>query len=292
MGFLSWLKRKMQPFEEIDIDENRGIENSNLKQDYKKEEDNKQEIVIERKTFEDYLESIPQIPIIPNDNAEKLKRQNMIEFPELKFSAITKATNLDKISNFVVLDTETTGIKIGGNRIIELSAIKFKDFFPEECFSTLINPKMSIPSAATCINRITNTMVDGKPELYQVKEAFLDFVGKYPLIGHNISFDLRHLFASGIDLTSHKLIDTILIAKKLLKSYKDNDSGSLYGAFEDYDVDNYQLDTLCEYYGLRRFSSHNSLSDCLATGFLFISLLDDRRDDFDRTQFCDEILGI
>ena len=41
----------------------------------------------------------------------------------------------------------------------------------------------------------------------------------------------------------------------------------------DYDVENYKLPTLCEYYEIRdNSSSHRAISDALATGILFHNL--------------------
>lgn len=240
--------------------------------------------------FEIALDKIPQVDILPNINAEKLKRNLASEIPELKFSNITKSTPLIRLSDFVVIDLETTGISVS-NRIIEICALKFQDFKPIECFTTLINPKRSIPAEATKINNITDEMVTDAPELYQIAEQFMNFVGKNPIVAHNAEFDIRHLYASGINLTNNKIYDTLSLSQKTLKQFNYNSATWAIDHDKDYtyDVDNYKLETLIQYYGLYRSESHRAVSDCLATGFLFEELCDDKIEEFPR-EFCNYIL--
>ena len=47
----------------------------------------------------------------------------------------------------------------------------------------------------------------------------------------------------------------------------------------DYDVEDYKLTTLCDYYGIRDNTfAHRALSDALATGLLFKKLAQDKID--------------
>ena len=47
----------------------------------------------------------------------------------------------------------------------------------------------------------------------------------------------------------------------------------------DYDVEDYKLTTLCDYYGIRDNTfAHRALLDALATGFLFKKLAQDKID--------------
>ena len=69
--------------------------------------------------------------------------------PEHMFSNVIKQTNLDYLSNFVVIDTETTGLHPSSDRITEVTAIRFRNWQPGEMFSTLVNPGKSIPSVVS-----------------------------------------------------------------------------------------------------------------------------------------------
>lgn len=254
VGFLLFMNKR----KEDAIKMQKELEEAKKWDDYREKLKETQRIKILE--FNNILDSLPNAEIEINQEAD-FRRQNMIDFPEVKLKNITKSTSTNKVCDFVVLDTETTGIKVGGNRIIEISAIRFVDFEPVDCMTTLINPKMKIPQGATDVNNITDEMVEDKPQFYMVKDGFEKFIGNRPIVGHNITFDLRHMFASGLDLTQHKVIyDTLELSKK---------------AFRDWDMDCFKLDYLCDILCIYRDNAHRSLSDCLATGLLFHKIVDE-----------------
>lgn len=116
---------------------------------------------------------------------------------------------------------------------------------------------MSIPQEATEINNITDDMVAGCPTIKEVLPSLEKFIGKSNLLGHNLKFDLRFLYKYGYDFSKEKrkYYDTLEIARTKLKKfnrYKYYNSDSYY----DWDVYDYKLDTLCEYYNISRNVSH------------------------------------
>lgn len=101
--------------------------------------------VIESKkaVFDSNLAQIPRFPITLAES--KSKRENMLNMPEIKYSNITRRTNFNKLFPFVVVDAETTGIKPGGNDIIEISAIKYGPGYEAiSCFTTLCKDRKSV----------------------------------------------------------------------------------------------------------------------------------------------------
>ena len=236
---------------------------------------------IERKKDEFNLElsQIPRVPVI--QSLERTKRANMISMPEIKYSNITRSTNLAKLFPLVVVDTETTGVKPGGNDIIEVSAIKYgPDFAPISCFTSLCKPRKPIPADATEVNNITDEMVATAPPFALIAPAFSEYIAGCNVVGHNLPFDLRFLYISGVELPPKaKYYDTLDLVKKVLTKYggkKYNHKSGEYEEVEDWDVYDYKLDTLCEYYDVYRNDAHRSLSDAYATGLLFKNLIDDK----------------
>ena len=95
------------------------------------------------------------------------------------------------VEDYVVFDLETTGVRPGLDRIIEISALKVRGHQVEDQYTTLVNPEMRIPRAATAVNGITDEMVKDAPEMEEAVRGFLDFVGNDILVGHNIhTFDI------------------------------------------------------------------------------------------------------
>lgn len=194
----------------------------------------------------------------------KIKRNFYKNIPEIKTQNVTKRNDIYSISNFIVIDVETTGLKPATNRIISVSAIRFEDWEPVEIFYTLVNPQTSIPVEATRINHITNDMVVDAPTFSQIAESLSEFIGNSNLVGHNIAFDLAFLYCSGLNLMDKgiKFYDTLQLSQYLMNSSEKT------GTYIDY-VRNYKLSTLCQHFNIRITNFHNSGVDSYATGLLF-----------------------
>ncbi len=239
-----------------------------------------QKVTAERSFF-DILESIPSFSIVIAGT--RAPKRNVTEVSEISFSNITKRTPRDKLGNFVAIDVETTGLSAASAEIIEIAAIRFVDYQPEEKFVTFTLPRKSIPGEITAVNGITDDMVKSAPPFSCIVESLQDFIGKSNIVGHNLQFDLKFIVKGGFELSrcQRKYYDTLLIAQKTLKKprqkwdrefeYYDIDYNS------DYDVDDYKLPTLCAYYSIPYFGQHRALTDCFVTGLLLKKLEADRR---------------
>lgn len=103
--------------------------------------------------------------------------------------------------DFIVFDTETTGLNTFHDDIIEIGARRWGRKGPGEHFQELIwvHPnKMS--QAAYEIHKIPPEAVEGARKPEQVLADFVKFCGNRPLVSHNIKFDLPMLNSN---LTKH-----------------------------------------------------------------------------------------
>lgn len=207
------------------------------------------------------LKGLSQCEIKLSD--EKVLRQVEICNPIEETKNITKATKFEKLHDFIAIDTETTGLKCGGNDIIEICAIKFLNFRPDEKFHTYLKPRKSIPESATAINGITDDMVCDAPKFSQIKSSLQDFIGDLPLVAHNAPFDMKFLHVSGLNLEDHsdKVYDTLKLSRLKLRDY----DGSKF--------ESYKLSDLCEELNISCSEFHNADTDALACGLLFIEIL-------------------
>lgn len=153
-------------------------------------------------------------------------------------------------SNYVVFDTETTGLEFRIQRIIEIGAIKYIDHEPVDKFQILIDPEIELDDFITDLTGITNDDLRGKPTIDMVLPYFFDFIGDFTLVAHNAPFDIKMLaceaYRCGIKLVDNKIIDTVTLAKRCIPKTK---------------VENYKLSTLKDYFGLA-YGSHRALEDC------------------------------
>lgn len=151
------------------------------------------------------------------------------------------------LSDYVVVDVETTGLSDRADKIIEIGAIRYIDDVEVARFNSLIRPyttrlmtEHSIEefrfltgrediayiedSKITELTGITNEMLSTAPSQWEVAPAFFDFVGNLPVVGHNIvKFDnkfIRRMASSTKIKTSfgHESYDTINMAAKLTMS--------------------------------------------------------------------------
>jgi DNA polymerase III epsilon subunit family exonuclease len=127
-----------------------------------------------------------------------------------------------KQTEYVVFDVETTGLSPqGGDRIIEIAAVRVKNWKVIDTFESLVNPHREIPIEAQQINHITQEMVAGAPSADEVLPKMIDFTGGACLVGHNVKFDLNFLCLE-LSLIGRKLgegtpaVDTLKMAKALL----------------------------------------------------------------------------
>lgn len=237
---------------------------------WQKESEAKDEKTIQE--FESTLESIVEQPVFLAAPCTPIRQPATV--PEIKISQIRKSVDINTLVDFIVIDIETTGLSPRTNEIIEISAIKFVNYKPIVYMGTLIKPKIPIPAEASRVNKIHNKDVLQSPSIDQVINSFNLFIEDFNLVGHNIEFDLSFLLRSGfVQNKKVKVFDTLVLSKSLLKK-RDDLSFDRDGVIKDFDVSDYKLDTLCEYFGILRSSSHRAKSDCLATGFLFRELLE------------------
>ena len=126
----------------------------------------------------------------------------------------------------VALDIETTGFDPNNDKIIEIGAIRFNHNRIEKEWSSLINPGCTIPLPITQLTGITNQMVKNAPIINDVIDSFNDFVGDYPVLGHNIKFDLSFLKKIN-PFKYNDIIDTYELASVLMPSTTSYNLGAL-----------------------------------------------------------------
>lgn len=225
----------------------------------KAKEASKKKLAEADEKFNAMLSALPKHEIhIDNDSVRRSKKE--CEKHDISITNVTARTNIERLSDFVAFDVETTGLHDTHDEIIQLTAIRFQEWEPVEIFSTFVNPKKAIPEEASRVNNITDDMVASAPPIEAVIKDFDAFIGKSNLLGHNILFDLKFLDYAGSEYyqTKRKYYDTLELARLL-----------------DLSVINNKLSTLCEhFYIMDGKSAHRSDADALACGLLFKRLVD------------------
>lgn len=153
-----------------------------------------------------------------------------------------------------VLDLETTGLNPYSDCIVEVGILMVRNGVVFKQYQQLVHPSKSIPSEVTAINHITNEMVADQPEVGEVMQTVYDMLRGYPIVGHNIGFDMSFLMATGVDFTlkgKRKGFDTLTFAR------------------EKYPYMRHRLGDMAEHFHIIADKSHTALGDCQTTYLLF-----------------------
>ena len=170
----------------------------------------------------------------------------------------------------VILDTETTGLKISeGHRIVEIGCLELKDLMPtKNRFHCYINPNKKVSPEAFKIHGYTDEFLSKQKKFNEIVDEFLKFIEGKRLVIHNAEFDISHLnnelILMGKNKINHEVIDTLQIAR------------------EKFPGSSTSLDALCKRYNIdnSKREKHNAVIDCELLSKVYINLLDQREPTF------------
>lgn len=177
--------------------------------------------------------------------------------------------------DFVVLDTELTGMNKRRDEVVSIGAVKIRNLQIRagETFYSLVRPPHHKRDAtdSTFIHRIRPQELDDAPDIKTILPGLIEFCGSALLVGHYIGLD-----TSFLNKAAHKYyncsihspcIDTIRLAQIFSeKSYRQRHEDSRCYL-------SYNLTDLSQRFNLPLFDAHNALQDSLQTAYLFIYLI-------------------
>lgn len=161
---------------------------------------------------------------------------------------------------FIAFDLETTGFLPGVDKIVEIGAVRFIDGEVAAVFSTLVDPGMTMPAAASRVNGITDEMLVGKPKIEDLLESFAQFCEEDFLVAHNAAFDTQFL-TKDIEKFESKapkglILDSIPLARKVFPG-----------------LANYKLGTLVQHLDIPASGFHRAEEDASYCGKLFLKII-------------------
>ncbi len=128
--------------------------------------------------------------------------------------------DLAGVGEYIVIDTETTGLRPYQQRLIEVCALLVRDGEITDTFTTLLNPEKRVPTFITELTHITQEMVMRAPRFVQVADALLAFIGERLVVGHNVRFDISFINTElgrvGKPPLVNPRLDTLALAVRLL----------------------------------------------------------------------------
>lgn len=162
----------------------------------------------------------------------------------------------------VVLDTETTGLDVRQDRIVQVGAVRLTGGRSEnlQAFERLVAPGVPIPPASARIHGIRDEDVASSPGFAAVAVELAAFIGDAVVVGHSIQFDLAMLRHEarrhGVAWREPRALDVAFLAAGLDRELVDS-----------------SLDSLALRFGVEVSGRHTALGDARATAAVFAALL-------------------
>lgn len=160
---------------------------------------------------------------------------------------------------YTIIDIETTGNGVKGNRITEISIFKYDGHEVIDEFTSLVNPQCPIPAFITGLTGIDNDMVRNAPLLEEIIPQINAITADTIFVAHSVNFDynvIKNEFKLlGHDFSRKKLC-TVRLSRKLLPGYNSYSLGKLTAAL-----------------GIPLTDRHRARGDAHATVLLFHKLL-------------------
>ncbi|WP_437398006.1 exonuclease domain-containing protein [Flagellimonas lutimaris] len=160
---------------------------------------------------------------------------------------------------YTIIDIETTGNGIKGNKITEISIFKYDGGQIVDEFTSLVNPQSPIPYFITGLTGIDDQMVQNAPVFHEIADTIQSITEGCIFVAHSVNFDygvIKEEFRQiGIDFTRKKLC-TVRLSRQLIPGLR-----------------SYSLGKLCSAVQIPLVDRHRARGDAHATVLLFEQLL-------------------
>lgn len=160
---------------------------------------------------------------------------------------------------YTIIDIETTGNGIKGNRITEIALFKHDGEQIVDEFTSLVNPQCPIPYFITGLTGIDDQMVARAPLFSELADTILKFTQDTIFVAHSVNFDygvIKEEFRQlGVPFVRKKLC-TVRLSRKIIPG-----------------LQSYSLGKLCSAIDIPLSDRHRARGDAHATVLLFEKLL-------------------
>lgn len=164
-------------------------------------------------------------------------------------------------NKLVVIDFETTGLSTnGGDRAIEVGAVRIESGQLTDSYQSLINTGVPVSSFIENYTGISNAMLTSAPGPDQVFPELHRFIGDSVLVAHNAGFDRKFLDAE-LERVGYRRSQPFLCSMRIARR--------LYPACPDH-----KLGTLVKYAKVPITGDfHRALADAQMTGLLWLEMM-------------------
>lgn len=167
---------------------------------------------------------------------------------------------------FIVYDTETTGLNPKKDEILSIGAVKVKGnkILTSQKFELFVQPTKDISEESIKIHQIRNIDLQNGSKPNDALKQFLHFIGSRPLIGYYLEFDVKMINKYlkpflGITLPNKQIEVSGIYHDKKIKFIPDGN------------ID-LRFDVIMKDLGLPIFGKHDAINDAIMTAMMYIKL--------------------
>ncbi len=160
-------------------------------------------------------------------------------------TAVVGSRRMPLDGTYIIFDVETTGLRTGYDRLIEIGAVKYEGGHETASFQTFVNPGRKIPQKITELTGIDDSMVAGAPDEKSAVEKFFEFAGDGILVAHNATFDTDTIKAACARCSipyTYTHIDTLPLCQALVTNAKRFSLDAVQKALKLPDFDHHRAD--------------------------------------------------
>ncbi|MFT7005300.1 MAG: DNA polymerase-3 subunit epsilon, partial [Sulfurimonas sp.] len=172
----------------------------------------------------------------------------------------------DTSGEYVVFDTETTGLDTKKDELLSIGAVKIKDnkILTSQTFEVFIKTSGDISSKSIEIHRIRPIDLKNAESIETALYSFLRFIGSRPLIGYYLEFDINM-----INKYIKPMLGVTIPNKKIEVSeiYFDKTISLIPQGNIDL-----RFDTILKNCNVPDMGAHNAVNDAIMTAMIYLKL--------------------
>lgn len=161
---------------------------------------------------------------------------------------------------YTIVDIETTGNGIHGNRITEIALYNLDENGISDSYSSLVNPQSEIPAFITGLTGISTAMVRQAPLFHELAPKIEEMTRGRIFVAHSVNFDYpivqQEFRRAGLEFVRKKLC-SVRLSRKVFPGLK-----------------SYSLGKLCSSLKIPLENRHRAAGDAHATTLLFQRILE------------------
>jgi DNA polymerase-3 subunit epsilon len=196
-----------------------------------------------------------------------IKKRNIAKLKDEKFRFLF---DNDTTGEYVVFDTETTGLNPKQDEILSIGAVKIKDnkILISQTFEIYLKNSAEISSKSIEIHHIRPCDLKNAMDAKEGIEQFLKFIGSRPLVGYYLEFDVAMINKYiqkdlGIKLPNKMIEVSEIYFDKMMPLIP---QGNI----------DLRFDTILKKCGVPDMGAHNAVNDAIMTAMIYLKLTQEK----------------